>query len=38
MPIMDHWNTSRQFVSLRDIIKEEQALQEKMEKVGDKHN
>lgn len=33
MPIMDHWNASHQFVSLRDIIKEEQALQDKMEKA-----
>lgn len=37
MPLMDHWNASRPFVSLRDIIKEEQALQESMEKVSDKH-
>lgn len=34
MPLMDHWNASRPFVSLRDIIKEEQALQERMEKVS----
>lgn len=33
MPFMDHWNVSRPHVSLRDIIKEEQALQENVEKV-----
>ncbi|XP_060948453.1 NEDD4-binding protein 2 isoform X2 [Limanda limanda] len=32
-PIMDHWNVFRQHVSLRDIIKEEQALQENVEKT-----
>ncbi|XP_035029806.2 NEDD4-binding protein 2 [Hippoglossus stenolepis] len=33
MPIMDHWNVFRPHVSLRDIIKEEQALQENVEKT-----
>ncbi|XP_044047061.1 NEDD4-binding protein 2 [Siniperca chuatsi] len=33
MPLMDHWNVSRPHVSLRDIIKEEQALQENMKKT-----
>lgn len=33
IPLMDHWKVSRQHVSLRDIIKEEQALQENVEKV-----
>ncbi len=33
MPYMDHWNVPRPHVSLRDIIKEEQALQKNMEKV-----
>ncbi|XP_044202792.1 NEDD4-binding protein 2 [Thunnus albacares] len=33
MPFMDHWNVSRPHVSLRDIIKEEQALQENVEKT-----
>lgn len=33
MPFMDHWNVSRQHTSLRDIIKEQQALQENEEKV-----
>lgn len=33
MPFMDHWNVSHPHVSLRDIIKEEQALQKNMEKV-----
>ncbi|XP_074486214.1 NEDD4-binding protein 2 [Sebastes fasciatus] len=33
MPVMDHWNVSRPHVSLRDIIKEEQALQENVEKT-----
>lgn len=33
MPFMDHWNVSRPHVSLRDIIKEEQALQQSMQKV-----
>lgn len=37
MPFMDHWNVSRPQVSLRDIIKEEQALQENMEKVTHMH-
>ncbi|XP_070780347.1 NEDD4-binding protein 2 [Enoplosus armatus] len=33
MPLMDHWNVSHPHVSLRDIIKEEQALQENVEKT-----
>lgn len=33
MPFMDHWNVARPHVSLRDIIKEEQALQQNVEKV-----
>ncbi|XP_070841786.1 NEDD4-binding protein 2 [Chaetodon trifascialis] len=33
MPFMDHWNVSRPHISLRDIIKEEQALQENVEKT-----
>uniref|UniRef100_A0A1A7XDY5 NEDD4 binding protein 2 n=1 Tax=Iconisemion striatum TaxID=60296 RepID=A0A1A7XDY5_9TELE len=33
MPFMDHWNVSRPNVSLRDIIKEEQALQENVKKT-----
>lgn len=33
MPFMDHWNVSHPHISLRDIIKEEQALQDNMEKV-----
>lgn len=33
MPYMDHWNASRPHVSLRDIIKEEQALQENVKKT-----
>ncbi|KAM4750989.1 NEDD4-binding protein 2 isoform 2-T2 [Anableps anableps] len=33
IPVMDHWNVSRPHVSLRDIIKEEQALQENMQKT-----
>ncbi|XP_029997074.1 NEDD4-binding protein 2 isoform X2 [Sphaeramia orbicularis] len=33
LPFMDHWNVSRQHVSLRDIIKEEQLRQENMERV-----
>ncbi|XP_028260788.1 NEDD4-binding protein 2 isoform X2 [Parambassis ranga] len=33
MPFMDHWNVSRTHVSLRDIIKEEQMLQENVEKT-----
>ncbi|KAM3623186.1 uncharacterized protein V6R79_008147 [Siganus canaliculatus] len=33
MPFMDHWNVSRPPVSLRDIIKEEQALQENVKKA-----
>ncbi|KAM9857245.1 NEDD4-binding protein 2 [Aulostomus maculatus] len=33
VPFMDHWNVSQPHVSLRDIIKEEQALQENMEKT-----
>nr|XP_019955990.1 PREDICTED: NEDD4-binding protein 2 [Paralichthys olivaceus] len=33
MPFMDHWNVSRPHVSLRDIIKEEQALQENVKKT-----
>ncbi|XP_017263722.1 NEDD4-binding protein 2 isoform X2 [Kryptolebias marmoratus] len=32
MPFMDHWSVSRPHVSLRDIIKEEQALQENVQK------
>ena len=32
-PSMDHWNVPRPHVSLRDIIKEEQALQENVQKV-----
>ncbi|KAF1395208.1 hypothetical protein PFLUV_G00009160 [Perca fluviatilis] len=33
MPFMDHWNVSRLHVSLRDIIKEQQALQKNEEKT-----
>lgn len=33
MPFMDHWNVSRPHISLRDIIKEEQALQQNAEKT-----
>ncbi|XP_037327593.2 NEDD4-binding protein 2 [Pungitius pungitius] len=33
MPFMDHWNAPRPHVSLRDIIKEEQALQKNVEKT-----
>lgn len=33
MPHMDHWNVPRPHVSLRDIIKEEQALQKNVEKT-----
>ncbi|XP_034543240.1 NEDD4-binding protein 2 isoform X2 [Notolabrus celidotus] len=33
IPFMDHWSVSRPHVSLREIIKEEQALQENMEKT-----
>lgn len=33
MPFMDHWNVSHPHISLRDIIKEEQALHDNMEKV-----
>ncbi|XP_043971264.1 NEDD4-binding protein 2 isoform X1 [Gambusia affinis] len=33
IPFMDHWNVSRPHVSLRDIIKEEQALQSNMQKT-----
>ncbi|XP_031732214.1 NEDD4-binding protein 2 isoform X3 [Anarrhichthys ocellatus] len=33
MPFMDHWNAPHPHVSLRNIIKEEQALQENVEKV-----
>ncbi|XP_027132552.1 NEDD4-binding protein 2 [Larimichthys crocea] len=33
LPFMDHWNVSRPHISLRDIIKEEQALQENVEKT-----
>ena len=32
-PIMDHWNAPRTQVSLRDIMSEEHARQQKMEKV-----
>lgn len=34
MPFMDHWKVPRPHVSLRDIIKEEQALQQTVEKVS----
>lgn len=34
LPFMDHWNVSRPHVSLRDIIKEELALQQTREKAG----
>ncbi|MEQ2182602.1 hypothetical protein GOODEAATRI_024037, partial [Goodea atripinnis] len=34
IPFMDHWNVSHPHVSLREIIKEEQALQENMQKVS----
>ncbi|KAL1023977.1 hypothetical protein UPYG_G00049780, partial [Umbra pygmaea] len=33
MPIMDHWSVSSPHVSLRDIMTEEQALQDNMERV-----
>lgn len=33
MPVMDHWNVSHPHVSLRDIMKEEEALQNNVEKV-----
>lgn len=33
MPFIDHWKVSQPSISLRDIIKEEQALQDNMEKV-----
>ncbi|XP_019732310.1 NEDD4-binding protein 2 [Hippocampus comes] len=33
MPVMDHWNMSQPCVSLRDIIKEELAMQENMKKA-----
>ncbi|XP_067353163.1 NEDD4-binding protein 2 isoform X2 [Channa argus] len=33
LPFMDHWNVSRPHVSLRDIMKEEQALQENVEMI-----
>uniref|UniRef100_A0A8C6LSB6 NEDD4 binding protein 2 n=1 Tax=Nothobranchius furzeri TaxID=105023 RepID=A0A8C6LSB6_NOTFU len=33
MPFMDHWNVSHPHVSLREIIKEEQALQENVQKT-----
>uniref|UniRef100_A0A3B4VLE3 NEDD4 binding protein 2 n=1 Tax=Seriola dumerili TaxID=41447 RepID=A0A3B4VLE3_SERDU len=33
IPFMDHWSVSRPHVSLRDIIKEEQALQENVQKT-----
>uniref|UniRef100_I3JR45 NEDD4 binding protein 2 n=1 Tax=Oreochromis niloticus TaxID=8128 RepID=I3JR45_ORENI len=33
MPIMDHWNASRPLVSLREIMEEEQALQNNLEKT-----
>ncbi|XP_055014004.1 NEDD4-binding protein 2 isoform X2 [Boleophthalmus pectinirostris] len=33
LPFMDHWHVSRQHVSLRDIIKEEMALQENRQKA-----
>ncbi|XP_028300848.1 NEDD4-binding protein 2 isoform X2 [Gouania willdenowi] len=34
MPFMDHWNVSRPHVSLRDIIKEEQALHQTIERLS----
>ncbi|XP_056892886.1 NEDD4-binding protein 2 isoform X2 [Takifugu flavidus] len=34
MPFIDHWKVSQPSISLRDIIKEEQALQDNMEKKG----
>ncbi|XP_059193931.1 NEDD4-binding protein 2 [Centropristis striata] len=33
MPFMDHWNVPRPHVSFRDIIKEQQALQENVKKT-----
>lgn len=33
MQFMDHWNVSQPHISLRDIIMEEQALQDNMKKV-----
>uniref|UniRef100_A0A3Q2QF29 NEDD4 binding protein 2 n=1 Tax=Fundulus heteroclitus TaxID=8078 RepID=A0A3Q2QF29_FUNHE len=33
MPVMDHWNVSRPHVSLRDIIKEQQALEDIQSRV-----
>ncbi|XP_068178330.1 NEDD4-binding protein 2 isoform X2 [Antennarius striatus] len=33
MPFMNHWNVSQPHISLRDIMKEEQALQENMAKM-----
>ncbi|CAJ1052124.1 NEDD4-binding protein 2 isoform X1 [Xyrichtys novacula] len=33
IPFMDHWSVSRPHVSLREIIKEEQALQDNVEKT-----
>uniref|UniRef100_A0A672JEB9 NEDD4 binding protein 2 n=1 Tax=Salarias fasciatus TaxID=181472 RepID=A0A672JEB9_SALFA len=33
LPFMDHWNTSRPHISLRDIIQEEQALQSNVEQT-----
>ncbi|XP_065814817.1 NEDD4-binding protein 2 [Labrus bergylta] len=33
IPFMDHWSVSRPHVSLREIIKEQQALQENVEKT-----
>uniref|UniRef100_A0A3Q1FF34 NEDD4 binding protein 2 n=1 Tax=Acanthochromis polyacanthus TaxID=80966 RepID=A0A3Q1FF34_9TELE len=33
IPFMDHWNAPRPHVSLRDIIKEQQALQENVKKT-----
>ncbi|XP_052362896.1 NEDD4-binding protein 2-like [Oncorhynchus keta] len=34
LPILDHWSVSRPHVSLRDIMTEERALQENMERSG----
>ena len=37
LPILDHWSVSRPHVSLRDIMTEERALQENMERVTHTH-
>lgn len=37
IPFMDHWSVPRPHVSLRDIMTEEQALQDNMEKVTHSH-